>query len=109
MQLNSESQLDAKLHLPWVEHIARRAEPELRRRWRIRVVDAAPHRVDVLDVLPVEEVEDVEREVEMRAVVHGNLAAHSKVHARVRRSLVCVAPDERRTIGVGVAVELEVA
>src|SRR5437667_1690604 len=70
MQLNSESQLDAKLHLPRVEHIARRAEPDLCRRWRIRVVDAAPHRVDVLDVLPVEQVEHVEREVEARAVVH---------------------------------------
>jgi hypothetical protein len=55
-----ELQLRRKLHLPWIEYVARTAESELRRRRGVGIIDAAPDGVDVLDVHSVEQVEDVQ-------------------------------------------------
>src|SRR5258705_5881035 len=81
-----ELQLCPKLQLPRIEHVARRAEPERRRWWRPRVINAAPHGIDVLDVHPVEQVEHVEHEIEPGAAVERKLTAHPQVDARIRRS-----------------------
>src|SRR5262249_13723355 len=107
--LTSELQLRGKLCLTRVEHVPGRPEAERRRRWRVRVVDASPDGIHILHIGAVEQVEDVERQLEPGAAVHGKVTPYPEVHARISRPLVRIAADRRRPIGVGIAIEVEVA
>ena len=62
-----ELELHANLCLERIEHVTRGSEAELRRRRDIGI-NPAPDRVDILDVGPVEQVEEVEADLEPGAV-----------------------------------------
>src|SRR5262245_44812362 len=105
----SEPEPCGELRLERVEDIPGRAETERVRGRRVRIIDAAPHGVDVLHIGPVEHVEEIEQQLQPRARVHREVTTDAQIDRRIARSFVDVPSNESWSIRVRIAVAVGVA
>ena len=101
----SESQFETELKLSWIESIPRRTKAQdwIRRKAQ---VGASVESVQVFDVHPVQEVEEIQTEFTLQMLSESYLTRDSQLPARVVWTSKSISADEARTIRSGIPIAI---